>query len=148
MFLDDDQAGPEKDVLVVSKAKAAPKAAQRVAPIAPAEGRSNENVDCRHCDAGHVPDALRGSNETHRWLTCRPCNRRMVTQRRRNAAQGWGWIVISALYTQYGDGLRKWMMYNTKVETASRQWRLFSADAFKPRPRVPYVEFSVGYRRS
>ena len=78
--------------------------------IAPAPGRSRLDVDCPHCDAGHVDDTIRGANASSRYMICRPCNRRLYTQRRRHATQAWAWLVIGALYTQFGNLLRRLMI--------------------------------------
>ena len=124
------------------KAKAAPRYYNRAPlPEAPV-GRSSEDYECRHCDAGHVPDAIRGSSGTHRWVNCRPCNRRMFTQRRRHAAQGWAWMVINAVYTQFGNSVRRWLMQRATVESTEERQKKFEPSSRVRPTAVPKASTS------
>jgi len=113
VFRDDDDQH-EKTIFVVEKVEKEKK---------PRAARSDEDVECRHCDVGHVSDTRRGANQTHRWMVCQPCNRRMVTQRRRDGVQAWAWLAIGALYTQFGSRMRQLLIHRTSVQDRAPQAR-------------------------
>ena len=86
-----------------------------------AASNRREELECVHAETGHLSDALRGGNGTHRWLTCRPCNERVVIGRRRDPTDSWKYLSVTALYTQHGDGVRKRL--RDQVQDAHRRSR-------------------------